>query len=53
MNEKANIRVKTPVGLSDPEEITETVTQGSVEAALISSSNVAVGEEEAFLSSEK
>ena len=53
MNEKSRIRVKTPVGLSEEEEISDTVMQGMVEAAITSSSKVAVGIEEAFLTSEK
>ena len=52
MNEKVNIQVKTPVGTSES-EVTNVVTQGGVDALLISSSNVAVGIKEAFEDSDK
>ena len=53
MNKRANIKVKTPVGISEAEETFDVVAQGSVEAALINSSNVGVGVEDKFKESEK
>ena len=53
MNEKVNIQVKTPVGTSESEVTHDVVTQGGVDASLISSSNVEVGVKEAFEDSDK
>ena len=53
MNEKVKIEVKTPVGTSDSAEVKEIVSQGSPEAALISSANVSAGVDEAFANSDK
>ena len=53
MNENVNIKVKTPVGLTESEETGPIVSQGTVPAAIISSSNIAVGVEEAFKESDK
>ena len=53
MNKRVDIEVKTPVGLSEVTEVTEIVSQGSPEAALISSANVSVGVDDAFKDSNK
>ena len=53
MNKNARIKVKTPVGTSDSEDTGPVLSQGSVEAAIVSSSNVAVGVEEQFGENEK
>ena len=53
MNQKVRIKVKTPLGTSETEESGPTVTQGGVEAAIVSSNNVDVGMEEVFNDEEK
>ena len=53
MNEKVKIKVKTPLGTSETEESGPTVTQGGVEAGIVSSNNVDVGMEEAFNDEDK
>ena len=52
LNKESRIRVKTSVGISDSKETKEIVTQGSIEASLISSSKLASGVEDFFSSSE-
>ena len=52
VNKESRIRVKTSVGISESKETKEIVTQGSIEAGLISSSNLALGVEDFFSSSE-
>ena len=52
MNENVRIKVQTPVGLTKEEDIGPTVSQGSVDAAVISSVSIAGGIEEAFEDSE-
>ena len=42
------IKIKTPVGTSESEETGPTVTQGGVDAALVSANNVDVGVCETF-----
>ena len=49
MNESVNIKVKTPLGTSESKKTGPTVTQGGIEAALVSSNNVDVGVEETFI----
>ena len=53
MNKKVVIEVKTPVGMSNTESVKEIVSQGSPQAALISSANVSIGVKEAFKDSKK
>ena len=52
LNKESRIRVKTSVGISESKETNEIVTQGSIEAGLISSSNLGSGVEDFFSSSE-
>ena len=52
MYKKSTIKVKTSVGTSEPKETKEIITQGSIEAGLVSSSNLASGVEDFFSSSE-
>ena len=49
MNESVNIKVKTPLGTSESKKTGPTVTQGGIEAALVSSNNIDVGVEETFI----
>ena len=53
MNTNVTIKVKTPVGMSEKEEVGQIVTQGGVEAALVSSNNVDVGVKESFTDKDK
>ena len=53
MNENVKIKVKTPVGMTETAEIGPIVSQGTVPAAIISSSNIAVGVEESFKETDK
>ena len=48
MNKEAVIRVKTSVGISDSREVKELITQGSIEAGIISSSSLASGVKDFF-----
>ena len=52
MNKSVKIRVKTPVGVTRSEEVGETVTQGSVEAAPLSAVSIDRGVNVAFEDSE-
>ena len=53
MNKELEVTVKTPVGTSKEHKVGPTVTQGSIEAALISSNNLDVGVEEEFVEKDK
>ena len=53
MNKNVKIKVKTPVGMSETVETGPILAQGSVEAAIASSSNIAVGVDEKFEESDK
>ena len=53
MNKDVEIKVKTPVGVSDKEHTGPILAQGSIEAAMISSNNVSVGIEETFEDNER
>ena len=52
MNKKSRIKVKTSVGMSDSREVEDLITQGSSEAGLVSTSNLASGVDDFFASSE-
>ena len=52
MNKKAQIKVNTSVGISQSKETGPNVQQGTVEAAIISSSSVDGGVNDAFVSSD-
>ena len=53
MNKKVDIRVKTPLGITDSNQTGLTVTQGGVKSAVISSNNIDVGLKEAFVEEDK
>ena len=48
MNRSTNIKVETPVGLTDTKELGPSVAQGSVDASVISSASLASGVEDEF-----
>ena len=48
LNSNTKVRVKTPLGMTDSEEVDPGMTQGAVDASIVSSANVAGGIEEAF-----
>ena len=52
MNKKAKIRVKTPVGISEPKDTGPNVQQGTVEAGVISSGSVDKGVNVTFVNSD-
>ena len=52
MNEKRVIKIITPVGESEEDEVKEGVGQGNLESAIISSSSLGKGVEEYFSSSQ-
>ena len=51
MNKNVRIEVKTPVGTTTQAEVGPTVTQGSVESAIISAAGLDKGIRDAFLNS--
>ena len=53
LNSNTQIKVKTPLGKTETAPIDPGMTQGSVDAAIISSANVAGGLEEFFKEPEK
>ena len=52
MNKKTRIRVKTTVGVSESREVKEIIQQGSIDGAIVSSSNLSSGVDDFFKSSE-
>ena len=48
MNKEVSVKVKTPVGMTESKSVGPSVTQGTIEAVLMSSNNLDVGVEEAF-----
>ena len=48
MNKDTRIKVKTPVGVTKTKEVGPTVTQGSVDAALVSASSLDKGVDKEF-----
>ena len=52
MNKDLRIKVRTPVGDSKEEEVGKTVTQGSLESAIVSTNSISKGVEDFFNDSE-
>ena len=52
LNKNTRITVRTPVGDTEQEDVGETISQGSIDAGIVSSSNLSSGVEDFFSDSE-
>merc|ERR1711954_581542 len=52
MNKSVRIKIKTPVGVTDSEEVLDVVSQGTIESGIISSVNIGKGIDVAFRDSD-
>ena len=53
MNKNSKVRIKTPVGITDTKNTGPILSQGSVEAAILSSNNIGNGMKETFTDKDK